>query len=456
MGAKKQIENGQNDLFQSRLDQIIDMRHELVILSKQLDWESIENKLSSYYADNGRPALPIRLMIGLHLLKYIYGLSDESVCERWRENPYFQYFTGESFFQHRFPIERSSMSHFRDRISEKDLGFLLEESLRIAKVTKAISPKEMEKVVVDTTVQEKDITFPTDAKLMAKAIRKLGEAAQDAGLLLRQSYRRVAKRLMIKSARYRHAKQHNRARKQEKLLTTRLGRLIRDVQRKIGENLAEASPLSYALNTAIEIWNQQKTGKKSRFSWHAGEVECIGKGKSHRPWEFGCKVSVATNLHPGKAGHFVLHAQAIHGKPYDGHTLQQAITNITTITGQSPKLIMVDKGYKGHDYPEKDSVFKSGQKRGVTQKIKKEMKRRSVIEPIIGHLKHDHRMHRNHLQGAIGDQQNAAFAAAAFNFKQLLNWFRKLFCALLTLLFRQSHLQNLRFAWVPLLITRQK
>jgi len=435
MSVRSTVEEKQGDLFRNRLDQIIDMRHEVVLLAKKINWVRIEERLHKYYSKEGRPGHPIRLMVGLHLLKHMYNLSDEAVCYRWRENPYYQYFSGETFFQHRFPIERSLMTQFRDRIGEEDMSFLIAESLRVAYDTGALSLKDVEQVIFDTTVQEKAITHPTDAKLMLKAIEKLGEAAKTEGIILRQSYVRVAKNAVIRAGRYRHAKHYRRAMKQEKFLRVRLGRLLRDVERKMAALKMVPPPFTKVFNKAHQVWLQQKIGKKKLLSWHAPEVECIGKGKAHKPYEFGCKVSLATNLRPAKGGHFVLHTRAMHGKPYDGHTLKEAIADVTKILGKEPKRFFVDRGYRGHNYPEKHKVFRSGQKRGVTAKIKNDIKRRSAIEPIIGHVKHDGRMARNYLLGTIGDKMNAIFAAVGFNLRQILNWFRKLLCLLFQLLF---------------------
>jgi IS5 family transposase len=416
-----------SDLFRHRLDNIIDLRHELVKLAERIDWSALDEKFGVHYSDEGRPGLSIRLMIGLHILKHTYNLSDEEVCNRWRENPYYQYFTGETYFQHTAPIERSSMTHFRKRVGEESLKLLLQESLRVAYATGALRIKDTERVAVDTTVQPKAVTYPTDAKLMKKAIEKLGEAAKDAGISLRQSYICVAKTAAMMSGRYRHAKQIKRAKREERKLRTWLGRLLRDVQRKKGES---SEALEAVLTKAQQAWLQQKHGKKTMLSWHAPEVECIGKGKVGTPWEFGCKVTITTNVNPAPGGQFVLHAEALHGRPYDGHTLNDAISGTTAMVGKEPARIYVDLGYRGHNYEHKTHVYKSRQKRGITPAIKRELSRRTVIEPTIGHIKNDGRMARNYLLGTEGDKINAVLAAAGFNFRQLLRWIRKLFCAL--------------------------
>jgi IS5 family transposase len=417
----------QEDMFCSRLDNIINMRHELVKLSRAMDWNFLELKVNAYYSAEGRPGIPVRLIVGLHILKQMYNLSDDGVCERWVQDPYFQYFCGETYFQHDFPIERSSMTHFRKRVGEEFCIALLQESLHSAHKLGALKTKQVERVVVDTTVQPKAITFPTDAKLRYKAILTLVKLAKQHGISLRQSYVRVSKKALVSSSRYRHAKQMKRAKKVEKKLHTWLGRIIRDIERKlIGKE--ELKPyFTSALQKAIRIHSQKKTDCEKIYFWHAPEVECISKGKAHKPYEFGCKVSITTNVNPTPAGHFVLHAAAFHGNPYDGHTLNRVLEEKKEQTGIETERTYTDKGYRGHHHPKNGCVFLSGQKRGVTAAIKRELKRRSVAEPLIGHLKNDCRLGRNYLYGILGDKINVLMVSAGYNFKLILKWLRKFF-----------------------------
>jgi len=416
-----------DDLFRSRLDQIINMKHELVLLANRIDWPELDDQVAPFYAVDGRPSIPSRLMIGLHILKHIHNLSDESVCARWEESPYYQYFCGEEYFQHRLPIERSSMTHWRQRIGEDFCDQLLQESLRIAYQEKALSIRHVQRVVVDTTVQPKAVTFPLDVKLRYRALIALVQLAKQHQLPLRQTYVRVAKHALMMSGRYRHAKQLKRAKRQEKFIQIRLGRVMRDVQRQLNKQPELREAFADTLHKAYIALNQSRHSSTKLYSWHAPEVECIGKGKADKPYEFGCKVSVTTTINPAPGGHFVLHAAAIHGRPYDGHTLKDVIDNTEAITGVEPKRIYVDRGYRGHDYPNKHRVFRSGQKRGVIGAIKKELRRRSVVEPIIGHLKSDGHLGRNYLKGQLGDQQNAVLCSAGYNFRLLLKWLRKRF-----------------------------
>lgn len=426
MRPSKQSPDDTGDLFRARLDQIINMRHELVRLAGEIDWAWIDDELSVFYHDNGRPAVPTRFMVGLLLLKHIYGLSDEGVCARWVNDPYFQYFTGETFFQHDLPHERSGLSHWRQRIGDK-LDVLLQESLRVAHDTGALRKDDLARITVDTTVQPKNVTHPTDARLMLTAIVKLGEQAKAEGVPLRQSYARVAKRAALMVGRYAHARQFRRMNGRLRFLRTRLGRLIRDIGRKTKDDPVRAEAFAAPLARARQIRSQkqQQRGRKL-YSWHAPETECIGKGKAHKPWEFGCKVSITTTNRRCKGGQFVVHAGALHGNPYDGHTLGRVIRETEALTGREVERAYVDKGYRGHDAPDPLRVFLSGQKRGVHGQIKKELRRRSAIEAVIGHMKTDGHLGRNFLKGRHGDHANAVLTAVGYNFRLILNWLRLL------------------------------
>ncbi len=334
-------------------------------------------------------------------------------------------------FSARLSLERSGDDAFRKRVGDEALETLLQETLAAAYRGGALCVRVSEAVAVDTTVQEKAIAHPTEHGLLLTAIEQLGRQAKKAGLRLRQSYVRVARRAAMKTGRYLHAQQKRRAKRQVKFLRVRLRRLIRDVRRKmaappaLGESSVER--LEYTLARAWRIAHQQRGDHDYVYSWHA-------------PYEFGCKVSIATNLHPAKGGHFILQARALHGNPYDGHTLKQALDDVREIVGRSPLRVAVDQGYKGHrltGHPH-TAVYITGQRRGVTDKIKRWLKRRAVVEPIIGHAKNDGLLGRNWLKGRTGDRCNALLAAAGFNLRQLLRFLRGLpyflrafFCAIL-------------------------
>lgn len=428
MKPKRQEGSYTEDLFRSRLVNIINMNHPLVKLSGLIDWDGLHTHFEKHYKDFGRPGLPIRLVVGLQLLKHTEGLSDEALCERWERDPYMQYFCGEEYFQHAFPCDRSGMSVFRKRVGEEALNKLLQESLSAAYKSGALSLKAVEEVAIDTTVQEKAVSHPTDHGLLSHAIIRLGNEAKKEGIVLRQSYQRVAKLAAMKAGRYRHAKQMKRAGKEVKFLRIRLKRILRDINRKLDVTLWSEG-LRDAWNKASIISKQKRGDKDYIYSWHAPETECIGKGKAHKPYEFGCKVSLATNIYPGKGGHFILHSTALHGRPYDGHTLQGALDDLKKNIGRSPKRAAVDQGYKGHKIQgHPTAIYLTAQKRGVTDKIKKWLKRRAVIEPIIGHAKNDGLLGRNYLKGTAGDKINAILAAVGFNLRQLLR-FLKFLCA---------------------------
>jgi transposase, IS5 family len=430
MLPKETCLTGQSDLFRSRLDQIVDMTHPLAKLGGLVDWGFLEKTFGAAYSDGpGQPPLPTRLMAGLAILKHTYNLSDEALCERWIENPYYQLFCGEGFFRHDLPFDRSSLTRWRQRMGEEKIAALIQESVSVATRTGAAKPSDFSKIVVDTTVQPKAVMFPTDAKLMQRAREKLVRLARKQGVKLRQSYERVGKYALIAHQRYAHAKQFKRANRELRKLRTYLGRVRRDILRKIkgdeGKQAVFARLLS--LSHSVREQRQKQRGKKI-YSLHAPEVECIGKGKAHRPYEFGVKVSLATTLHHSAGGQFVAHVKTMPGNPYDGHTLATVIPDIENKIGASLTRIVADRGYRGHNAPpdHKFRVFITEQKRGMTKAIKREMRRRAAVEPVIGHTKSDHRMDRNYLVGSTGDAINAVLAGAGYNFRRIIAWLRRL------------------------------
>ncbi len=370
-------------------------------------------------------------MIGMFILKHAYTLSDEQVWERWVQDPYFQHFTGEEFFQHHLRHERFGMSHWRNRLGDSS-DILLQESVRVAHLTGALKKSDLARVTVDTTVQPKNVTFPTDAKLLLVAIEQLGKLAKEHSVPLRQSYARVAKRAAIKVGRYAYAKQFKRMNREVKFLRTRLGRVIRDIRRKIEGNEALGAAFAVPLIKASQIRGQkQRQRGRKLYSWHAPETECIAKGKAHKPYEFGVKVSLTTTNKRCKGGQFILHAKALPGNPYDGYTLREVLAETEALTGREIERAYVDKGYIGHKAPKPMRVFRSGQKRGVHGQIKKELRRRSEIEAVIGHCKTDGHLDRNYLKGRNGDQVNAVMSAAGYNFRLILKWLRILLCKII-------------------------
>jgi IS5 family transposase len=308
-------------------------------------------------------------MAGLAILKHTYDLSDEVLCERWVENPYYQFFCGEEFLQHRLMFDRPSLTRWRQRMGEERLQALLQESLSVSARTEALKPSDLSRVIVDTTVQPKNVMFPTDARLLNRAREILVRLAKGAGIKLRQSYERVGKFALIKHQRYAHAKQFKRANRALRRLGTYLGRVVRDIARKLEGNvdLLQGIALNRMLALARRVLDQKQRQRGPKvYSLHAPEVECIGKGKAHRPYEFGVKVSVATTLSHAKGGQFVTHVKALHGNPYDGHTLACVIPEMQALIGNTIERLLADKGYRGHNAPPeyKFRVFTSGQKRG--------------------------------------------------------------------------------------------
>jgi IS5 family transposase len=430
----------QKELFRPALEQIIDLGHPLVRLAGEIDWGFIDQRFSAVCRPGpGHPPLPTRLVAGLFILKHMHNLSDEVLCARWVENPYYQFFCGEEVFQHKLRFDRSSLTRWRQRLGEEQLAALLQESLSVAHNTGALETKDLERVAVDTTVQPKAIAHPTDARLMHRALTKLTDLAKETGVPLRQSYARVAKRAAIMIGRYTHAHQFKRARRELRFLRARLGRVIRDIHRKIAGNATLEARFRPLLELAVRVrqQDQHQRGRKV-YALHAPEVECIGKGKARAPYEFGCKVSIATPVTQPRGGQFVLHAKALHGNPFDGHTLGPVVADMERMIGVEVRRIHVDKGYRGHNHPNRFRVWISGQVQRVTKAIRREMKRRAGVEPVIGHVKAEHRMGRNYLKGRAGDRINAVLAAAGYNFGLLLRWLAALLRALLSLLLYRS------------------
>jgi len=412
----------QCELFGARLSELLNPEHPLYVLAERIDWSRFDSAIDACYADElGRPGVNTRLMVGLLYLKHAFDESDESVVARWVENPYWQFFCGLSYMQHELPIDPSSLSRWRKRVGAERLEKLLETTIHTALAMKAMRPQELEKVNVDTTVQEKAIAFPTDARLYHKMRLALVRRAQSLGIRLRQNYRFKSKKLLAKQGRYAHARQMKRAGKMTRQLKTILGRVLRDIQRKapavqgriVDERLGELIAL------AERLLAQTRTSKNKVYSVHAPEVACIAKGKAHKRYEFGCKASVAAT----SKSNWIVGAHALDGNPYDGHTLCGAITQVERLTGHSPQDVMVDQGYRGHGYEGTASVHvvRTIPKR-ATRAVRRMLKRRAAIEPTIGHMKSDNRLNRNYLTGSEGDKINTLLSAAGYNLRKLLRW----------------------------------
>ena len=416
----KNTDQPQEELFKSRLDQIINIRHPLVKVSQEINWHCFEERFGELYKEGiGRPGLSTRLLVGLHYLKYTYNHSDESVVAGFIENPYWQYFCGFEYFQHNFPLDPSSLVKWRKRISASDAEHLLKETIESALRAKKLKKSEIKRVCVDTTVQEKSISFPTDARLYYKALQLLVEAAKSRGIKLRQSYQRLSKKRFYKQSRYRHAGQMKRANKETKKLHTFLGRLLRDIERKEG---FPDTDLAALLSLCKRLHTQKRDDKNKLYSLHSPEVECISKGKVHKKYEFGNKVSFVSTA----KSNWIVGALSFHGNPYDGHTLKAALNQTQDLCDSEITDAYCDRGYRGFTKQniEDTNIHLTGRKRNsLSTSTRRWLKRRSAIEPIIGHLKKDNRLERNYLKGEFGDTLNALFAAAGFNLRKLIRAF---------------------------------
>jgi transposase, IS5 family len=438
MALRETTHTAESDLFRQELGNIIDLGHALVQLSQKIDWQSCSERFGGLYAAGvGRPGHPIRLMVGLQLLKHICNVSDEEVVSTWVENPYWQYFCGQQYFAHDLPIDPSLMTGFRKRIGEAGCEFILSLTVGAGLATKTVTASSLAVVNVDTTVQDKAVAFPTDARLLNKARMALVRLAKRQGVKLRQSYERVGKAAFVRSQRYAHARQFKRAAAHTRKLRSYLGRIVRDIERK----QHSASPLSKRMQQLLQIARRIQTQPQKRsdgdapklYSVHAPEVECIAKGKAHKRYEFGVKVGIVSTSRES----FVLAAKSLPGNPYDGHTLKACLEQATRVSGIQPTEAYADRGYKGHGCnTDSLKVWLSGSKRDVTPAIERKLKRRNAVEPVIGHMKSDGRLARNFLKGVQGDAMNALLCAAGHNLRKILRKLR-LFYARFCLTLRQ-------------------
>jgi len=398
-----------------RLDLALDMDHELVRLAGVIPWDRLADEFGPLYcADNGRPGVPIRLMAGLHYLKHLKGISDEQTVRGWVENPYWQFLCGEEFFQHALPIDPSQMSRWRQRIGEDGVEKLLQATITAGMTAGVITETSLDKVIVDTTVQPKAVEHPTDARLYRKVHAAMLRIAEKEGIALRQSYRKLMARAFQKHGGYAKAKQYNRARPVLRRLKNMAGRVFRDIERKMSD--AAFALHKGTLILAEQILTQKRFTKGKIYSLHAPEVECIAKGKAHKPYEFGVKVSLAVTHKEG----FIVGIRTFPDNPYDGHTLDGQLDQVERLTGKVPAITFVDRGYKGHGIPvERSRILISGtRKLGYT--LKRHLRRRSAVEPEIGHMKNDGLLGRNFLQGMKGDAMNALLCGAGHNLRKIL------------------------------------
>ncbi len=419
----KSADQSQKNLFRPLLKEFINLNHPLVILGEKLPWQDLEQEFSSLYSNTGTPSKPVRLMAGLLILKQMYNLGDETLMPEWVRDPYFQYFCGEAEFQWKFPCDPSDLVHFRKRIGENGVE-------KIFAISVQMQGKDLknEDVIVDTTAQEKNITFPTDSKLYRKTIEKVNTIAEKEGIVLRQNYKRTIKKLLIQLRFSHHPRRKKQARKALKKLRIIAGRQIRDIERKLSSGKLE----QYLKDIELfkRVVTQQRHSKDKVYSLHEPETSCIAKGKAHKEYEFGSKTSFAmlpkTNI--------IVGVVSFTGNPHDSKTLEPTLEQCERVNGLKFKRAILDRGYRGITRIGDTITIIPGQIKAKTpwqkQWIRKKCRSRSAIEPIIGHLKTDCRLMRNYLKGTQGDQINALMAAAALNFRRLLRKFERdlIFC----------------------------
>ena len=439
------------DFFRQPLAEMIDPRHPLAVLASRLPWAQIEAALAPHFsrqvregravaqndlfgpslqvagagvAAAGRPRLPLRLMASLLYLKHAYKLSDEELVERWAENVVWQHFSGMTFYEPRLPCDATQIGRFRSAIGEAGVEELLKATIDTAVTSQAIKPAEFERLIVDTTVQEKAIAHPVDSRLLEIARHKVVAAAKRAGIALKQTFAKEGKTLRRKAGGYAHAKQFKRLRKVVKRQRTILGIVLREVSRKIAQ-ASEATArtltnLQTLMQRAERIRSQRPKDKNKLYALHAPEVECIGKGKARKPYEFGVKVSVAVTHKQG----LMVGARSFTGNPYDGHTLNEQLEQVkilTEDTAAQPKQVVVDLGFRGVDAANPGvQIIHRGRFKSLTEQQRRWLKRRQAVEPAIGHLKHDNAMDRCWLLGATGDALHAVLCAAGYNIRWLL------------------------------------
>ena len=403
----------QKNMFSTVLKDLLNPKQELFILSNRIDWNEFENSFSELYSHTGQPGVPIRTMVGLLLLKRIYNLGDETVMEQWLQNPYFQYFCGEAEFQWEYPCDPSDLVHFRKRIGKQGTEKIFQLTVETRK--NEIKTKD---VLIDTTAQEKNITYPTDAKLLLKVIQQVNKIAKQEKLSQRQTYTRTIKKLLIKQRFAHHPKRKKEARAALRKLRTIAGRLVRELERNLNQILQEQ--YAQELINLKKVVTQKRLDKNKIYSLHEPETACIAKGKAHKKFEFGSKVSFS--VVPG--ANIIVGILNFNGNPNDTITLEPALNNIEKISGIKFKNAIVDRGYKGKKEINGVTIVrpKAPNQKQVYSKttMRKKCRARAGIEPVIGHTKYDCRMIRNYLKGTIGNDMNANLAAAGYNLRGLL------------------------------------
>ena len=421
----------------------IDDKHELVLLSEKIDWDYFEKEFSPLYSKTGNPSHPIRFMVGCLLLKHLYNLGDETLASAWIMNPYMQYFCKRVFFEHQFPCDPSNFVHFRKRIREKGIEKIFSYSVRMHDAKTSTSNF----VLSDTTVQENNTTFPTDAKLCKKVIDYCNKIAENEGIKQRQRYTKVSKQLVRNTYNGKHPKRAKLARKSQRQLKTIAMRLIRELERNFTAEQQEFYRESMELYTKAVTQKRNDTDKV--YSLHKPFTRCIAKGKAHKQYEFGNKVGLVTTSNKGKK--IILGIKAFLQTPYDGHTIEPLLEQMETGGQQLPKELVYDRGGKGKSEIKGVKISIPGVPRKTDTAYQKHTKRkkfrtRAAIEPIIGHLKTDFRLAQNYFLGETGPQINALLSATAWNMKKMMEILKEkiffYFLNLIRLLFNRNILNE--------------
>jgi len=410
--------NFQQNLFQTRLTDLINLRHPLVKLAEELDWSKMDLEFQNLYSEQGRPSIPIRKIAGLLMLKEMFKESDESVVERWIENPYWQYFTAEDFFQNKQPFDPSEFVHFRKRLKENGLEFILSQT--VALHTDAKNEKEVQ---IDMTVQEKNITFPTDAKLAKKVIDNCTKIAKKQSVKQRQTYKRVAKQHLRDAYFGHHPKRKKKATMARKKLRTIGKRVVRELERKLPEEILKQYETEFS--NYKKALTQQRNSKDKIYSLHEPQTACIAKGKAHKAYEFGTKVAVTRGRKTG----IITSIKRFSGNPHDSKTLEESLAQSQRVReqigGTRPKIASTDRGFRGKTEVD-GTLIQIPKSRKETSRYKQEVARkrfraRAAIEPTISHLKRNHALGLNFLKGVAGDIHNALLAGIGYNLKMRFN-----------------------------------
>lgn len=400
----------QSSMFSSLVD-IIDQQHPLALLAHKIDWPCFEESFSRHYSQRmGKPAKPIRLMVSLLVLKQLRNLSDENIVLQWSENLYFQYFSGCMIFTPGLPCSATELVEFRKRIGTEGMELIFQESIRVND-----DDSNDDTLSVDTTVQEKNITYPTDTKLHQKIIKKCIGIARKEGIALRQSYRFTLKRLNI-LLRFQHTKTGSvQARKARKKIKTIAGRLQRELCRKLSASALER--YQQQLDIYHKVLQQKRSDRNKIYSLHEPEVKCYTKGKEHKRFEFGSKASILVTQNSG----VIVGALNFNENIHDSKTLAPVLEQYERLMDRQPKEVYADRGYRGPKQVNNVAIKVPVPNKNITKSQRKKHSRRAAIEPVISHLKSDYRLVRNFLKGSVGDSMNLLLSAAAFNFKRVMN-----------------------------------